>query len=118
MNLNLEHFKDLLIKEKAVLEKDLSGLGHKVSSSDVWESDNQAPVDNADREDVASNIEEFEEKNDTLRILETQLAEVNHALQKIEDGTFGICEVSKEPIELDRLEANPSARTCKSHMND
>ena len=41
---------------------------------------------------------------------------VDEALEKIEKGTYGICETGGEKIEEDRLEANPSARTCKAHM--
>ncbi|NEU29444.1 hypothetical protein GN156_01405 [bacterium LRH843] len=37
--------------------------------------------------------------------------EIDHALQKFKDGTFGICEASGELIPYERLEANPIART-------
>ena len=39
------------------------------------------------------------------------------ALERIEKGTYGICEVGNEEIEEDRLNANPAARTCKAHLN-
>jgi Tfp pilus assembly PilM family ATPase len=48
---------------------------------------------------------------------EVGLQEVMTALTKIEEGTYGTCEVSGDEIETDRLEANPAARTCKAHMN-
>jgi RNA polymerase-binding transcription factor DksA len=35
----------------------------------------------------------------------------------MENGTYGVCEKSGKPIELDRLMANPAARTCKEMMN-
>lgn len=37
------------------------------------------------------------------------LTKINHALQKIEDGSYGYCEVTGEPISLKRLEARPIA---------
>jgi len=40
------------------------------------------------------------------------LREVNDALQRIEDGTYGICEDAGEPIKKARLEASPWARYC------
>ena len=43
--------------------------------------------------------------------------EIDAALEKMEKGTYGICEVCNKPIEEDRLEANPAAKTCKEHMN-
>ena len=40
------------------------------------------------------------------------------ALEKMEQGVYGICEEGDEPIPLDRLKANPSARTCVEHALD
>ena len=38
--------------------------------------------------------------------------------KKIEDGSYGTCETGNDhPIEKERLDANPAARTCKAHMN-
>jgi DnaK suppressor protein len=41
-----------------------------------------------------------------------KLIEVDEALDRIEDGTFGICEDCGEPIALKRLEVMPNARYC------
>lgn len=38
------------------------------------------------------------------------IEEIDHALTKFDDGTYGICEVSGEPIPEERLEAIPWAR--------
>jgi RNA polymerase-binding transcription factor DksA len=40
------------------------------------------------------------------------LSEVEHALAKIEDGTYGTCENCGQPISPARLEAQPAARHC------
>jgi RNA polymerase-binding protein DksA len=40
------------------------------------------------------------------------LAEIDAALQRIEDGTYGICEVCGKPIGADRLNAIPWTRLC------
>jgi DnaK suppressor protein len=40
------------------------------------------------------------------------LVEIDGALQRIEDGTYGICEVCAKPIGADRLSAIPWARLC------
>ncbi len=117
MNKDLNHYKDLLIKEKDLIVSELSDLAQN-KGGDAWEASAVDPVDTADREDVALNIEGYQEKDEIVRVLETQLSEVEHALSKIDSGTYGICEVSGEEIEEDRLEANPSARTCKSHINE
>lgn len=44
------------------------------------------------------------------------LAEVDAALQRMDDGTYGICETCHDPIEQDRLERNPLTRFCIDHL--
>lgn len=44
--------------------------------------------------------------------LREQLDEVEHALKKFDAGTYGVCEVSGEPIPDARLEAMPATRVC------
>ncbi|MBA3961004.1 MAG: TraR/DksA C4-type zinc finger protein [Chthoniobacterales bacterium] len=47
------------------------------------------------------------------------LFEIDHALQRIEEGRYGICEMSGEPIPVIRLNAIPFARftvECQSEM--
>ena len=48
--------------------------------------------------------------------LDRLLAEVNAALIRVDDGTFGLCEVCLEPIEHDRLAADPLVRVCLDHL--
>lgn len=46
------------------------------------------------------------------------LAEVDAALQKIDDGSYGLCETCHDPIEADRLERNPLVRFCLDHLTE
>ena len=119
MNLDIQHFKTLLEAEKARLEKELQGIGKKDTPDGVtWQASQKEGEEVSDLDDVPSAIESYSNAADVIGVLETELHEVNHALQKIEDGTYGICEVSNDLIELDRLEANPAARTSKAHINE
>ena len=61
-------------------------------------------------------IEDYETNTAILKQLEIQLNDVKDALLKIEDGTYGQCEVNGHLIEEGRLRANPAARTCMEHM--
>jgi RNA polymerase-binding transcription factor DksA len=72
-------------------------------------------VDNADDNEVADKLEELEENAGVVSKLDRQLAEVKAALDRIEKGTYGICETCGKPIEKERLEANPSARISIKH---
>lgn len=44
-----------------------------------------------------------------------ELDEVDAALQRVEDGTFGRCEVGGEAIADERLEVLPTTRYCAEH---
>jgi phosphoserine phosphatase RsbU/P len=44
--------------------------------------------------------------------LEDLLEEVDAALQRMDDGSYGLCEVCRAPIETERLLANPLTRVC------
>lgn len=42
----------------------------------------------------------------------TELKEIDYALFKMENGTYGICEMCEEPIGLQRLKVKPQAKFC------
>ncbi|MFN8169593.1 MAG: TraR/DksA C4-type zinc finger protein [Candidatus Nanopelagicales bacterium] len=48
---------------------------------------------------------------------QTQLAEIDEALGRIEAGTYGVCEVCQRPIPAERMLARPTARTCVEHAD-
>ncbi len=118
---NTEHYKELLLAEKNRLEGELKSVGRiNPENPGDWQGvpEDSEQVDTEDENSLADKFEEFEEKNAVEIELESQLILVKNALARIEDGTFGICRVCEEEIEADRLEANPSAETCKKHLND
>jgi RNA polymerase-binding transcription factor DksA len=47
--------------------------------------------------------------------LRSELEEVERALRKLDDGTYGKCETCGEPIAAPRLEAMPATRFCIQH---
>ncbi|MFA6158662.1 MAG: TraR/DksA C4-type zinc finger protein [Candidatus Paceibacterota bacterium] len=117
---NTEHFKKLLEKELSSLETDLKSVGHmNPDNPKDWEaSSGEVDVNASDSADIADNIESYESNTAVLKQLETQYNDVKLALDKISKGTYGICEISGHPIENERLEANPAARTCMTHKNE
>lgn len=110
-------FKERLEKEKAVLEHELSMLGTKNEQGDWVPSKPEGEEFGADRNDNADVIEAMQENNASLNELEGRLNLVLKALDKIEGGEYGRCEVCDEVIEIERLKANPAATTCMEHMN-
>ena len=118
--IDTKHFKELLATDYTTLENELKTVGRKnPDNTGDWEAiEKDTDPEAAEEGDVAEGMEEYENNKGILETLETKLIEVKDALRKIEEGTYGICELGGEEIELDRLEANPSARTCKKHMNE
>lgn len=117
---NLAKYKETLLTIKEKIEGDLKELGvHNPQVKSDWVATPEEAVgDEADSNVAADQVENWEERRATLATLETEYNNVVAALQKMEDGQFGKCEVCNEAIETDRLTVNPAARTCKSHMND
>lgn len=68
--------------------------------------------DFADRGQVASEQGEYHALADTLQ---AQLRLVEQALERIEQGTYGLCEKCGEPIGDARLEALPATSRCIEH---
>jgi DnaK suppressor protein len=120
MTINTEHFKEKLLAELKTLEAELETIGQKnPSNPSDWEAkEGEMNTDTAEDAEVAEGIEQYENNSAVLKQLEIQYNDVKDALAKIDQGTYGICEKSGLPIEEERLEANPSARTSKEHMND
>lgn len=113
-----EH-KNRLEEMKRDLESELATLGIHNPDTDDWEADFGSDYSSeSDDNLIGDQAEAAEERIATLALLETRYRNIVRALTKIEMGTYGICEVSGEPIEADRLSANPAARTCQKHMDD
>src|SRR3989344_6606271 len=117
MAIDTNIFKKKLLEEKELVEKELETVGRRNPDNAAdWEPVATAEEIPAERDEVADKLESFEENVAIVRQLESRLGENNAALGKIHDGAYGLCAVCGKEIERVRLEANPAAATCKSHM--
>lgn len=66
--------------------------------------------------DVGSETFEREKDFSILEQVEAELADVQRALRRLDDGTYGLCEACRQPIGDERLEAQPAARFCVAHQ--
>lgn len=102
-DLNYKEFEALLSERLQHTQKNIKRLNGELTDISTDETMN-------DMEDLAS----LETINDNDRILleqqEAELKEIYHALSKIKNETYGICEKSSRPIPVERLRANPLAR--------
>ncbi|MBI5457636.1 TraR/DksA C4-type zinc finger protein [Candidatus Kaiserbacteria bacterium] len=112
----LEELRGALGAEKDSLEEELGGHGRVLGETGDWQGNSGGlSGEEADPNDAADQIEELVTNVPLVEDLEKRHHDVVDALEKIEQGMYGICEVGEEEIPLDRLEANPAARTCIAH---
>ena len=98
-----EYFKELLYER---LDELLDGAGRTVSGMTDLEDKFPDPADRASAES---------ERNFTLRIRDRErklIGKIKEALERIESGTYGICESCEEEISEGRLEARPVTTLC------
>ncbi len=117
MPIDTNTFKKKLFAEKTLVEKELGTVGRRNPENPAdWEPVAPNGERPAERDEVADKLESFEENVAIVRQLESRLAEITAALERIENGGYGKCSVCCNAIETDRLEANPAATTCKAHL--
>jgi len=66
------------------------------------------------REEEATESFELEKRLALEKQIKDRLAEVEHALRKFEEGTYGLCDRCGQGIDPARLEALPEANLCLS----
>lgn len=106
-DLDVAYYRDKLLEEMVRLEEERDFVRH--SSGDL---DGNLPEDAEGEEDTADLASSLMDKEMDMSVeeeIEETLSAIEHALQKIEDGTYGICDVSGEPIPKGRLELLPWA---------
>ncbi|NHN87511.1 RNA polymerase-binding protein DksA [Acetobacter conturbans] len=98
--LQTEYFRQKLIKWRAELLKEAGGTLASLSEGGIHEADV------TDRASVETDRALELRTRDRARKL---IGKINQALQRIENGNYGFCEETGEPIGLKRLEARPIA---------
>lgn len=103
-DLDFNEFEKMLQEKLVHIEENIAQLRAELDSVGSDDGIN-------DMEDLASLHSLSEKDNTLLNQQENELKETMHALGKIKNGTFGICEKSAKPIPVERLKVNPIART-------
>ncbi|MBX3285142.1 MAG: TraR/DksA C4-type zinc finger protein [Actinobacteria bacterium] len=103
---DLSNLRDVLQAEAEDLHRQLAELETDGSAAPDFDENF------ADSAQVAAEVGENQALAATLR---DQLVEVEAAVARIDQGTYGACEACGGPIGADRLDAMPSARFCIAH---
>ncbi|RJP32950.1 MAG: hypothetical protein C4547_12945 [Phycisphaerales bacterium] len=106
----LAQFKAMLVQRRLQLTDDLQRLSEEAYRGNAHGSDrSNMPIHMADL-----GTDNWEQEFD-LMLLDNERAmvrDIDDALRRIEEGTYGICEATHRPITIARLIAKPWARYC------
>jgi DnaK suppressor protein len=105
MTMNNNHiFKEKLLERKKEIIKILDDITNEIKELSY--------DDVCDEGDEATSAMDSGRKQQIYLKLKEELNEIEIALKKIEEGTYGICEMCEEPINKERLLVKPYAKYC------
>jgi RNA polymerase-binding transcription factor DksA len=114
--MDAEHARQLIVKERErleglVREREVEGIGTESETESLSE------LSSLDQHQGDLGTETFEREKDfsLLEQLEAEIDDLDTALRKVDEGTYGSCEICGREIGAERLEAMPGTRTCIDH---
>lgn len=112
--LDLAYFRQRLETMRSSIEQEIAGVHDEAVNADLSDS---YGAKNHPAEDAT----EVFTRERSLAIegeLQRELRRVDHALKRLEDGKYGVCEIGGEIIPAERLEARPVATLCIRHQRE
>jgi RNA polymerase-binding protein DksA len=107
----LDHFRNLILAKKTELLKDLGQIEERSLSATTSESSGGSSYSDH-MPDLGSDAIEREKAFMFASRDDTYLVYLNEALERITQGTFGVCRGCRQEIAKERLEAVPTATMC------
>lgn len=101
---DMQHYKKVLIARRTYL------TGKSEEIEDQFEQSADEPFDGESGE--VSNLGMLDGLDD---MAQSEIRAIDAALDRIKDGSFGICVISGEPIDAARLKTLPHTPFCKEH---
>lgn len=115
---NFDFHKSKLETRLQEVVAELESIATLDGTTDDWTPLPEVIGQETDENSHADASEDLEERTAMVSDLEKEYRNIKRALNKIANGTYGICEISGEPIEEKRLLFKPDARTCTEHMDE
>jgi len=103
-NEHLKEFKEMLLRKKSVLTNHLRTELSELEAPDKHHL--------ADLEEMASDTTDTDSVCEIMALGASTIDQIDQALAKIDEGTYGVCEDCGEQIAFERLEAIPFATLC------
>lgn len=112
----LSTFRSILLKAKKEKKRELKQNNHfGIEAGHYHES--MGELSSIDNHPADEGTDLFERQKDIAlnEHLEKELRDLDHALEAIEKGTYGKCEICHKDIPIERLEALPTTTYCIEH---
>ncbi|MCF8010736.1 MAG: TraR/DksA C4-type zinc finger protein [Clostridiales bacterium] len=110
----LQYFKRRLLEEKNGLSGLITHMKGEGLENSLGDSINELSVYDQHPADVGSEVFERSKDSALQESQKIRLRGVNHALERLENGMYGICEKCNKEISLERLEAIPYTTMCRA----
>lgn len=105
----LQYFKELLLSKRREAQEEIEIIENNIS--DLNEADDADQSSMAHHMgDMGSDTEEKQMNYQLLSRMKKYIGQLDDALGRIENGTYGICKATGKPISKGRLEAVPHTR--------
>ena len=108
------HFKQLLLERRMKILKDLGFIEETAIKNSLQDYTGDQSTYSFHMADQGTDAQEREKAIMFAGREGKYLAQIEAALKRLEDGTFGICVSTGQPIEYARLEAIPTTTKCAS----
>ncbi len=101
---DLAYFKNILNEKKAQIKKNIADATKELESLNIGDAN-----DELDQASISMdrNIEQVITHQQSR-----ELSEIEYALNKIDNGSYGVCEMCEEDIRVPRLKVKPHAKYC------
>lgn len=107
----LKTLEDKLMEEKAKLEEELGRFAQR-NPHNAEDFNADFPQLGEKEDENAAEVAEYSKDLTLERTLEASLKDVNKALDRMKDGTYGVCKYCSKPIDEKRLLARPTSTSC------
>lgn len=110
----IEEMKQRLLTDQAKIAKEL-GLVESDNPNEAGDLTVKFPdfdVEESDEAAAAAEVAEYELNLNVEQDLKTAFRDIQRALKRIKEGTYGICKYCKKPIPEERLKARPTSGSC------
>ena len=107
----LKHFRQLLITDRAKLAGEIRSLAQETAKS-PRDASGDLSAYTLHMADMAADTYEREVSMGLVSSEQELLYQIDEALKRLDEGTYGVCQQCSQPITMSRLKAVPYASLC------